>query len=99
LETSRRSLQGTAFTCKIGSDGEPHSNAPRWLGIKVIADCRYEQDVRDRIVEEKTNAYKKVIDHDAIVVPRSPANGCYREGSESRDDNDEGDGGMATLHG
>ena len=38
------------------------------FGIKVIADGRYEQNIRNRIVEEKPNEGKKVIDHDAIVV-------------------------------
>lgn len=38
------------------------------FGIKVIEDGRYDQQVRNQIVEEKPNEYKMVIDHDAIVV-------------------------------
>jgi len=38
------------------------------FGIKVIEDNRYEQQVRNRIVEEKPAEYSKVVDHDAIVV-------------------------------
>jgi len=38
------------------------------FGIKVIADDRYDQHVRNSIVEEKPAEYKTVVDHDAIVV-------------------------------
>lgn len=38
------------------------------FGIKVIEDKRYDQQIRNRIVEEKPLEYKKVVDHDAIVV-------------------------------
>lgn len=38
------------------------------FGIRVIDDNRYEQQVRNRIVEEKPAEYSKVVDHDAIVV-------------------------------
>lgn len=38
------------------------------FGIKVIEDKRYDQQVRNRIVEEKPHEYSKIVDHDAIVV-------------------------------
>lgn len=38
------------------------------FGIKILTDVRYEQAVRNRIVEAKPNEDKPVIDHDAIVV-------------------------------
>ena len=38
------------------------------FGIKVIEDNKYDQEIRNRIVEEKRFEYKKVVDHDAIVV-------------------------------
>lgn len=38
------------------------------FGIKVIEDKRYDQQVRNRIVEEKPYEYSKIVDHDAIVM-------------------------------
>lgn len=37
-------------------------------GIKVIPDRRYDQRIRNRIVEEKPNEPKIIVDHDAIVA-------------------------------
>ena len=38
------------------------------FGIKVVEDKRFDQQIRNRIVEEKPSEYKKIVDHDAIVV-------------------------------